>query len=86
MSQPHSMKNLQETIASYIAEGILKDKHRTIRLSEPLISSGLVDSFSLVDLALFVEAQFGVRIQDHELNAECIDTLHQLLQLVRNRL
>jgi acyl carrier protein len=50
-----------------------------------LLTSGLVDSFHLVDLALFVESEFGVRIDDTELNPGTFDTLNQLAQLIRMR-
>ena len=55
-----------------------------IRLSK-VISSGLIDSFHLVDLALFVEDRFGVRIDDTELNADTFDTLEQLVELIHQR-
>jgi acyl carrier protein len=42
----------------------------------------LIDSFSLVDLALLVEDNYGVRIEDTELNAETFDTLNQLSALI----
>jgi acyl carrier protein len=38
-----------------------------------------------VDLALFVEDQFGVRIDDSELNADTFDTLPQLAALIAQR-
>jgi acyl carrier protein len=52
---------------------------------EPLISSGLIDSFSLIDLSLFVKKDFGVRIEDTELNAESFDTLQELIKLIQGR-
>jgi len=55
-------------------------------VTEPLISSGVVDSFSLVDLAVFIEDRFGVQIDDTELNAEHIDSVEALSQLVQARL
>jgi acyl carrier protein len=57
-----------------------------LAVDEPLISSGLVDSFSLVDLAIFVETQFGVRIHDTELSAQVFDNLNALAQLIRQRM
>jgi acyl carrier protein len=45
----------------------------------------LIDSFSLVDLALYVEDQFGVRIDDSELNAATFDNLAQLADLIEKR-
>ena len=72
-------------LETYIASDLLKNPDRQIAPDEPLISGGMVDSFSLVDLALFVEENFGVRIDDTELNAETFDTLDQLADLVDSR-
>ena len=72
-------------IEKYIAAQVLKQPNRKIAPDEPLISSGLIDSFSLMDLALFVEDSFGVRIEDTELNANTFDNLTQLASLIESR-
>ena len=72
-------------IEKYIAAQIFKQPGRKIAVDEPLISSGLIDSFSLMDLALFVEDTFGVRIEDTELNANTFDNLTQLAALIESR-
>lgn len=73
------------TLEKYIAEQVLKQPRREITADEPLLSSGLIDSFSLMDLALFVEDTFGVRIEDTELNANTFDNLTQLATLITSR-
>jgi acyl carrier protein len=77
--------DLTAQLGKLIAEKILKQPGRAIQPGEALISSGLIDSFSLVDLALLVEDSFGVRIEDTELNAETFDTLIQLADLIRRK-
>lgn len=72
-------------LSQFISTKILKQAGRTVAPDAPLISSGLIDSFSLVDLALFVEDTFGVRIEDTELNAQTFDNLNQLVSLVQSR-
>ena len=79
------MEEYISKLAAYIATEILKQPKRAIRPDEALISSGLIDSFSLVDLSLFIEDNFGVRIDDTELNAETFDTLQQLAKLIQDR-
>ena len=74
-----------QQIGSYLASQILKQPNRTITADESLISSGLIDSFSLMDVALYVEDNFGVRIEDTELNADTLDTLTQLAALIESR-
>jgi acyl carrier protein len=73
------------TLEQYIASKVLKQPDRKISPDEPLISSGLIDSFSLMDLALFVEDTYGVRIEDTELNADTFDSLNQLAALIDSR-
>jgi acyl carrier protein len=73
------------TLATYIAAEILKQPTRVINPDEALLSSGLVDSFHLVDLSLFVEKTFGVRIDDAELNATSFDNLNQLTTFIKER-
>jgi len=72
-------------LEKFLATQILKQPNRNIPAEEPLISSGLIDSFSLMDLALFVEDTFGVRIEDTELNANTFDNLTQLGALIESR-
>ena len=76
---------MYSSLETYIASQILKQPNRRISPEEPLISSGLIDSFSLMDLALFVEDTFGVRIEDTELNANTFDNLSQLAALILAR-
>ena len=73
------------TLENFIAKELLKQPDRKIAPDEALISGGLIDSFSLVDLALFIEENLGARIDDTELNADTFDTLSQLSDLIKSR-
>jgi acyl carrier protein len=79
------MSDLIVKLSVFLASDILKQPNRSISAEEPLISSGLIDSFSLMDVALFVEDNFGVRIEDTELNADTFDNLTQLASLIQSR-
>jgi acyl carrier protein len=80
------MGEIIPALESYIADKILKQTGRKIGATEPLISSGLIDSFNLVDLALFVEDTYGTRIEDTELNAAHFDNLEQLAAMIEARM
>ena len=77
--------DLVAQLEAHIASKILRQPRRRIAADEPIISSGLIDSFRLVDVALFVEDAFGVRIADTELNAATFDSLAQLANLIEQR-
>jgi len=75
-----------QAISNYIATQILKQPKRVLSPNEPLLSNGLVDSFSLVDLSLYIETTFNVYIDNTELNRETFDTLAQLTNLIQSRM
>jgi len=77
--------NLISTLEEFIKNEFLKQPERELKADEPLISSGLINSLSLVDLALFVEDTYGVQIDDTELNDETFDNLEELATLIKSR-
>jgi acyl carrier protein len=77
--------NIRDDLRQYITRDIMRDPGYQLGDDEALISGGLIDSFSLVELQLFIEQQFGVRIDDTELTADAIDTLNDLVALVEKQ-
>ena len=58
------MDDIIDLLKEKITKNLLHDPKMELDPTEPLISSGLLDSFNLVDLALIIEDNFGVRIED----------------------
>ncbi len=59
-----------------------KDANRPLSAEEPLISSGLVDSFGIVEILSFIEDEWGVNIPDQEATAKQFDNVTSILRLV----
>jgi len=74
-----------QPLHTFIVETLLNQPGLALSPDTRLITSGLVDSFHRVDLALFVEDHYAVRIDDTELNGDTFDTLEQLESLIRQR-
>lgn len=55
----------------------------SIDLETPLITGGILDSIATIRYATFVEEHFGVELQDHELNADNIDTLKGMAAIIQ---
>jgi len=77
---------IMQTISAYICSQILRQPKRMLNPDEPLISNGLIDSFNLVDLSIFIEKTFNVYIDNTELNHETFDSLAQLTKLIQSRM
>ncbi|MCB1333190.1 MAG: acyl carrier protein [Roseivivax sp.] len=50
-----------------------------ITTSTPLFSHGILDSFSLVNLMMFLENEGGFRIKSIDVNLENLDTIDRIL-------
>jgi acyl carrier protein len=49
----------------------------------PLISGGIVDSFSMVSLKLFLEKKFQISIPDAKATPQAFDSVNKIVSLVR---
>jgi len=58
---------------------------RALAPDEPLVSSGIIDSFGLVDLSLFVDERFGVRIDASDLGFRRSDSAEEIAKLIASR-
>ena len=63
-------------IKAYILRELVRDEDYSLEDDEGIVSGGLMDSFSLADLGVYVEDEFGVYIPDPDLTVEKMDTLN----------
>jgi acyl carrier protein len=77
------MDELKEVILRYVVKEYLEqDDEREIREDTPLITGGIVDSFSLVSLKVFLEKKYGIRIPDEDASPAAFDTVRGIAELV----
>jgi acyl carrier protein len=51
----------------------------------PLITGGILDSIATLKLVMFIEEQYGISLQAHEVDAEHLDTISQIAELIRSK-
>ena len=76
---------MKDAILEYVRNEYLdEDDEDDIELDEntPLISSGIVDSFSMVSLKTFLEKKFEIALPDREATPEAFDTVKKIVELV----
>jgi acyl carrier protein len=78
---PDEMKAL---ILKYILEEYLDGENENITYDTPLISSGHVDSFSMVSLLVFIENKFKIKIPPSKATPEAFDSVNKIVELVLN--
>jgi len=73
---------VKKKLKTYICHEIIKNKDYPLREDEPLITGGLIDSFSLVHIAVFIEKEMGIRIPDTDFTIENMDTVNDMTQRI----
>jgi len=77
------MDELRQTILDYvIKEYVEEGDDVVVDLDTPLISGGIVDSFSMVSLKRFLEKKYQIQIPDSEATTEAFDSVSRISELV----
>jgi acyl carrier protein len=71
-----------QKLSAYLRKEVSKDPRRALEADTPLISSGLVDSLSLISVLAFIEDEFGVVIPDEAATAAAMNTPRLILGLI----
>ena len=69
-----------EHMIQYIKTKVLRQQDVQIDADTPLVSSGMVDSFSLIGTLLELEKLTNRRISPRLVEAQDLDTVHKMLQ------
>lgn len=64
-----SENEIQSKVETFISELIF----RPLNANENLVTDRLIDSIALVELVVFIESSFSVKIAPHEMTAENFD-------------
>jgi acyl carrier protein len=70
---------VKEKMRTYICSELIRRPDYPLADDEGLITGGLIDSFSLAQLGVFIEDAFGVFVPDTELTVASMDTLNQIV-------
>ena len=77
-------QQLARTILDHLAREYADALQGTpIDADTPLISSGLIDSLSMVSLKVFLDQTYRLRIPDAEASAEAFDSVAAIVRLLR---
>ncbi len=78
------MEEIKKAVLDYVRREYLEeDDDREVDETTPLISGGIVDSFSMVSLKRFLEKKYQIQIPDADASPESFDTVVSIAELVK---
>jgi 2-hydroxymuconate-semialdehyde hydrolase len=83
--QPLNIKRrieMKEELIAYIMKEFVEDPDEEIDDNTPLMSSGLIDSLSIVSLVAFIDKKYGVKIPDEKGTVENFETVTKIIDII----
>jgi acyl carrier protein len=78
------MSDIKDVILEYVEDEYLdEDDDIEVTYDTPLISGGIVDSFSMVSLKRFLETKYKIQIPDAKATPEAFDTVDNIVELLK---
>ena len=81
---PDRLQVLAE-IRSFVAQWFRDGREDGLEPETPLVTSGIVDSAGVVEIAEFLERRFGVHLADSDISLQNCNTLAGWTELVQAR-
>jgi acyl carrier protein len=77
-------EDIKKLIIDYVKKEYLdEDSDEVVTEDTKLITSGIVDSFSMVSLKMFLEKKFQIKIPDDKATPESFDSVNNIINLLR---
>ncbi len=80
----NNLNEIKDQILRHVIEEYLADEDQMITYDTPLISSGYVDSFSMVSLLVYIENKFNIKIPPSKATPEAFDSVNNIVALIQN--
>ena len=78
------MSDIKDVVLEYVKNEYLEEgDDREVTYDTPLISGGIVDSFSMVSLKVFLENKYNIQIPDAKATPEAFDSVNKIVDLLK---
>ena len=78
------MSTVKDVVLDYVKKEYLEEgDDREVNYDTPLISGGIVDSFSMVSLKVFLETKYSISIPDAKATPDAFDSINNIINLLK---
>ena len=75
-------QEMRDRLRDFVRSELLRKPDYPLAADEPLITGGIIDSFSLAQIGVFVEDAFGVYVPDTDLTVANMDTIERMMTCI----
>jgi acyl carrier protein len=75
-----------DTVSNFIVENFLFGDAESLKADTSFLEEGIVDSTGILELVMFLEETYGIKIEDDELIPENFDNLNRIVKYLERKL
>ena len=79
------MSSIEETVRTFVVEHFLFGEGDTLKGDASFLEEGIIDSTGILELVMFLEETYGIKIEDNELVPENFDTLEKVTKYLEKK-
>lgn len=78
--------SVEQKVRGYIAENFLfASDAGELPNDGSFLDMGIIDSTGVLEIIFFIEEEFGIKVQDHEMLPENLDSVNNIVRFVEAR-
>ena len=74
-----------DEIRSFVIETFLFGDPERLTDTTPLLESHIVDSTGILEIVMFLEDRYGIRIEDNELTPDNLNSIERIASLLKKK-
>ncbi len=79
-------QSVENAVRQYLlAEFLPGEDPEELQDDTPLITGGILDSIATLKIVSFLESEFGIQVAAHEADADYLDSIKAIAELVRSK-
>lgn len=81
------MRNIQQELRQFVIDNFLFGQgNGNLRNDDSFLDKGIIDSTGVLELVVFLEEKYHIKIQDRELIPDNLDSINNLVRFVETKL
>ncbi len=74
-----------DEIRAFVIETFLFGNPERLTDTTPLLESHIVDSTGILEIVMFLEDRYGIRIEDNELTADNLNSIERIASMLKKK-
>ncbi len=76
---------IKEELKQFFEDNFMVEFDEDFEDNSSLLENGIIDSTGVLELVLFIEENFGIKVEDEELIPENLDSLNNMEQFIKTK-